>query len=97
MCVQALYSFMCLCMRVLVYEMNHQCWTGVAPSLPAAVSESLLHMAPLGPTISLSRASAKHKDWAKYYAVQEWGEKRLQTCYVIYRHLLSFDSFDQML
>lgn len=74
-CVYALYS-MCLCICVLVYEMSHQ-WR-VTPSLPEAVSESLLHKGPPGPAVSqsLSSASTDHKGWAKYCAVQEQTQER---------------------
>lgn len=50
LCVYTLYSSVC----VYVWNESPVLDKGVAPSLPEASSESLLHMAPPGPTASLA-------------------------------------------
>lgn len=57
-CKKAAFLFLCsVCgpmsihtvfLLLFVCNMSQQHWSGIAPSLPVAVCESLLHMAPLG-------------------------------------------------
>lgn len=79
-CVYALYSFLCLCICVcLCMRMSHQCWT--TRSLPLSQGLLRTHCFTWLPQARCPHNHSqqplpKHKDRAKYSAVEEQRERQ---------------------